>query len=467
MRYINSKINFLIIILCFLLFFVLFLFLVTDWENVLIFNNNYNTYSFILLSLSLTISIILYKKEGISVSLVLYYIFIIFSFFGVLSNYLYKRIFGLYHGQYHLNSSFPMFIWQLGTLFLLIGIIISKSTFNYKPKIHIKWNFKFLKFILYFFSIIASISTLIAILKIGYIPIFRGSIDNVRSSFEVGDYIFMLSRFWIFTGIISTFLYFMESKRILYLIILIISLFSLTIYGQRIFVLTVLAASLFIYFKFRKINIKVLVFLLLAFTFMITYPVIRSNIRTNKSVFMERSISMIGGVWEEYSIITNEVKDTQNYYGNELYTGAIATFLPKQIWSVFGIDKDYLIENYTANHIFGKRFGDEIGIRITTIGEAYAAHGILFGVCLQMFFWGYLFAILDKLYEKFPGNDARLILIVFLLSLLIYLHEATLYITIAHAKFYGLIFFGIILISSNFFNVIIMRHSYSSRNISH
>ncbi|HEX9654700.1 MAG TPA: hypothetical protein VGA99_13405 [bacterium] len=170
----------------------------------------------------------------------------------------------------------------------------------------------------------------------------------------------------------------------------------------------------------------------------IFYAEYRSGRSTKELSVPELVTLQLFGEWREYSLVVNELRESRDFYREEIFLGALAPLFPKQIWAAFGIDKNRLVQENTAIYVFGRQFNNPLlGIRLGTIGEAYAGYGLVYGVCLQLFLFGFLFGILEKMYVNLKKEDARLCLISFLISVLIYLPISTLYVTLAHAVFFG------------------------------
>ncbi len=213
-----------------------------------------------------------------------------------------------------------------------------------------------------------------------------------------------------------------------------------------------IAAFILIFYKFRKakiVHLGYFAFLLIVF---VLYAEFRQGRSLSKVSLSKIVIMNSAREWREYSIVINDIRKTHQFYGKDIFIGALVPILPKQIWSAFGVDKEHITRKYGANYIFGEQFGDIIGIRIGTIGEAYAGYGLFFGVCLQMLIFGFIFGMLERIYSKLNCEDPRLLLACFFLALLIWLPVATLYLTIALGVFFGFILFIVFILSSHRFN---------------
>jgi len=424
-------------------------------ENTFI-NSSYGYSISILIIAFLVVLIIVHRNQTLPPSLFLYFLFIFYAIFGPLGARLFQHYFGLYDGKYLLISEYPLFVWSIGTLVLMVGILFSYLIhLPLKNETIIKWDLSLLSFFLWLTLGIAITGTIYALIKIGYIPLLKNNIDLIRVNYVkiVGELSLKMWRLWLIVTILSSLFIFLKKNKRLFVVIIIFSLLMLMLFGQRDYAFVGISTFIFIFYKFRKVKIIHLVyfaFLIIAFILYADYRSGRSlrNIPLRDVLVMES-----GREWREYSIIVNDIRKTHQFYGKNIFLGALVPILPKQIWSAFGVDKNEIIHKYGANFIFGKQFGDLIGIRIGTIGEAYAGFGLLIGVCLQMLIFGFIFGTLERIYLKMNCLDSRLSIICFFLGLLVWLPIATLYITVAWCVFFGFILFIILILSSYRFNI--------------
>ena len=78
------------------------------------------------------------------------------------------------------------------------------------------------------------------------------------------------------------------------------------------------------------------------------------------------------------------------------------------------------MQEYSAVLYYGREFEEPYGIRVTPIGEAFAAYGVS-GVILQMLVLGVVFGALERAYFRLDKFDARLCLVCYGLSLMTHL----------------------------------------------
>jgi oligosaccharide repeat unit polymerase len=400
--------------------------------------------SVLLYILSLVLGlIIINKSRSIPPSIVLLMMFLAVPIIGPLGYGIFIKIYGSFHDT-QLSFAYPTFVWMVGTTVFMFGIFIVHGVIR-KRKFNgiVLWDLKRTSLLIWCTVAIAFFFTAYVLFKIGYIPFLSSNIDLVRKGYEgtAGDYPLKLSRFWLLAASLSSMLFFIRAPKRLYSIILVISSGALLVYGQRTYTFLAIISFVLIYFKFRKPKIGYLItfglFIVVAF---VLYADFRGGRSFKELTLPDIVILNLFGEWREYAYVVNELNRSHDFYKADLYVGALAPIFPKQIWAAFGIDKNKLIHEKSAVYIFGREFENELGIRIGTIGEAYAGYGIFYGVCLQMFIFGLIFGALEKIYLCLNQLDARLCLIVFLLSLLLSLPITTLYVTMAQAVFFGFFF---------------------------
>jgi hypothetical protein len=411
-------------------------------------------YVYILLLCALCVGIALlnqYISARVVPSTILFLCFALFAIFGPVGAQMYQKIYGMYHGQYTIESTYPLLVFEAGTACCFLGILMSRLILSVsKCKSIVNWDLMRITSILWLILGVACVSSVYALYTIGYVPLFRSGIDIDRASYSrvVGEYPLKLSTLWLVAGIISSMLMNIKNNKILYAGITAICLFGLSIYGQRNYMFVTLCSAVLLRLKFKRINACYYVFGALLILGLILYGEIRAGRWTEKVTLSESIIMNVAKEWREYSIVVNDVKASGHYYGGNIFIGAIVPIFPKQVWAAFGIDKEYVVRHYYAGHVFGEQFGDPIGIRIGTIGEAYAGYGLIYGVGLQMLVFGLLFGWLESAYIRLHKTDARLSVVCFLLSLLLSLPVTTLYVTMSYGTFFGWVFITIGLIGT-------------------
>jgi hypothetical protein len=180
--------------------------------------------------------------------------------------------------------------------------------------------------------------------------------------------------------------------------------------------------------KFRKLKISYLAiagFLIIVITFVFIFW---ADFRGG---YQSRSIrDLVAGnffsEWNYYATVVTEAKQNSDYLKGKIFLGQIATLLPRQVFALFGDDKERIIKEYSAVYYYGEEFEEPYGIRITPIGEAFAGYGMI-GVIIQLLLIGIYFGFLEKIYLGLKKQDTRLCLVCFLISLAMYLPIGMIY----------------------------------------
>jgi len=383
--------------------------------------------------------LIVLKTGSLGPSVFLYLFFVCYAVFGPLGVKVYRSLYGLYLGRYTITPEFPLFVWAVGTVSLLVGVLLAHSIVRRATSRYVRlWRSKPASFFFWFIIGIALVSTVYALIRIGYVPILRGNIDVERGNYsEVVGYPIKFSRFWLFGICMSSMFVFLRKNKTLFIVITIVSLLALTIYGQRFYIFIGLSCFILLYYKFHRFKLHQFAYGVLLIVGLLYFAEYRSSRALERLSVSDMVTMNVASVWQEYAVVVNQVRATQQFYEWDIFIGAMVPVLPKEVWAVFGVDKEYLIRNRGAAYVFGRQFHDPLGIRVGTIGEAYAGFGLIPGVCLQMLLFGLILGVLEIAYLRLDKTDGRLALVCLLISIIMMLPFTTLYVTIAAAGFFG------------------------------
>lgn len=443
-------ISVLVLILVFFVACVYIIFNPIFFEKLFV-KSTYGYSILILIAAFIVALLIVRKRQRIPPSFFLYFMFCAFVILGPIGARIYRNYFGLYHGKYPLTSEYPVFLWSIGTFMLMLGVLVSGSFRMPLRNIYItRWSSSLVTFLLWAMFAIALLGTIYAISKIGYIPVLKGNVDVARADYGrvTGELPIKMWRLWLIVAIYSSLSIYLKQNRKLFVGVTITSLFMLFLFAQRNYMFVGIAVFILIYYKFNKFKIVHLLYIVSMFIAFVFYAEVRHGRSFNKIPLQDIVMMNSAREWREYSIVVNDIRKSRQFYGKDIYIGALAPILPKQIWFAFGVDKEEITRKFGANFIFGRQFGDLIGIRIGTIGEAYAGYGLLFGVCLQMILFGLIIGMLERFYSKLSPLDSRLPIVCFFLALLLLLPITTLYVTTSYGVFYGFILLIFIILGS-------------------
>lgn len=392
-----------------------------------------------LLVLSVCMAVAIMRVAGrCTPSLLLWLFFLVFALLGPPGARIYLKTFGLYHGRYDIISDYPLFVWTVGSAALLVGVLLVHLLVPIRIKTLIAWDRKRSAWALWLVAVVAAASTAYVLAKIGYLPIFKGNIGAERGLYDrvAGEYVLKFSRLWFIAAPVSGMFLFLGRGRLIPAALMLASVLALMVYGQRIFAVIGLISIALLYAKFRPIKPRWIAYGAALGVALLLMAEWRGGSHQNMPL-SDLVVMNAAREWKEYAIIVNRLHSNEQFYGEKLFVGALAPLLPKQVWELFDVDKQDLVHKFGANFVFGAEFHDPIGIRIGTIGEAYAGYGLYWGVCLQLFLYGLIFGLLEKTYFRLHPADARLVFISFLMALLLILPINTLYVTTAFFTFFG------------------------------
>lgn len=236
--------------------------------------------------------------------------------------------------------------------------------------------------------------------------------------------------FWILPNLLSSMLFVLEKgkKRHMYLFVTVVCALGTLLYAGRTGVVLVVFAFGLMYFKSSKVGLSRLL-LLAGVTLPLMYGLMlqgeyRGGLDLSRWTALERIEAVTLSEWKEYSVVVDETRTSSDYTGWRTFVGPFFTLIPGPIFTLLGSNKSDLITRYSAVFHYGREFDVPMGMRIGPIGEAFAAFGFT-GVFLQMVVLGVFFGMLEKLYIGLGKEDARLCVVCYFLSLMLFLPITT------------------------------------------
>jgi oligosaccharide repeat unit polymerase len=404
-----------------------------SWLDVVLSEPLYG-YSIILFFLSSVFVLIIIHKSGfLSPSIFLLIIFLLCPWVGSENFREFVARFGDFYGTPMPSFAFPTFVWSIGTVSFFAGVLLA---FLFIPGLNRNlmalWDRKRMQLLFYLTLALSLIATIIAIGRIGYIPLLVGDITGERVDYVeiVGAFIYRFSGLWLIAGLMASILFFFEKRksRYLYLLIVIASGLGKMVYGQRTGLIVIGVIFVLMYLKFVRpkmshvlligVTASVLVFLLMR------QGEFKEGHYSSDQSLKKTIVRNSFHEWRYYSTVVDETKATEEYLGWQIFLGPLISLVPRQVCALFGYDKNEVIRQYSAVFYYGRMFDDPYGIRLTPIGEAFAGYGVR-GVILLLFILGIFFGAFEKFYFSLKRQDARLFVICYLFSMMIYLPIAT------------------------------------------
>lgn len=407
------------------------------------------TTAILLFALTLLVSLWLcVSAQRLIPSFVLYAFFASFAVLGPAGAREFENTYGLYHGIYSMDSAYPCFIWAVGTCCLFLGIAAAHKVGGRRSVASVTlWNIGRVRIALALICGVAVVATLVVLLRLGNVPLLQNNARAELSDVTLigGELPVKLSRLWLILAVVSPTFALLRLRTVYYAALTLVSIPALMLYGQRNYAIVALICIALLYYKERAVRVWHGVLALILFCFFLGYAEVRGGTPVGQVDLPQQILMNSAREWREYAIVVNDVARSHRYYGDRLFLGAFMPLMPKQLWEVVGVDKDYVTREYGANFVFGEQFGDPVGIRIGTIGEAFAGYGLYYGVCAQLLVFGILFGLLERLYLQLDSVDARLSIVVFFLALLMILPITTLYVTTSYGVFFGSVLFVVYL----------------------
>ena len=332
------------------------------------------------------------------------------------------------------SFDFPTFVWSLGTVSFFVGAFVAWALI---PRLGrawaVLWDRKRLLLFLQLSLLLSTVGTLVGIFRIGYIPLFAPGGGDMRLEYGnmVGPFAGRFSgEFWILPNLLSSMLFVLEKgkKRHMYLFVTVVCALGTLLYAGRTGVVLVVFAFGLMYFKSSKVGLSRLL-LLAGVTLPLMYGLMlqgeyRGGLDLSRWTALERIEAVTLSEWKEYSVVVDETRTSSDYTGWRTFVGPFFTLIPGPIFTLLGSNKSDLITRYSAVFHYGREFDVPMGMRIGPIGEAFAAFGFT-GVFLQMVVLGVFFGMLEKLYIGLGKEDARLCVVCYFLSLMLFLPITT------------------------------------------
>jgi oligosaccharide repeat unit polymerase len=392
-------------------------------------------YSGVLFCLSAVVVFVIVRRSTPYLpSLFLLIFFVAVPVLGTMNAKQYFGLVGSYFGRSMPSFDFPTLLYSIGAISFFAGVLLGWFVLpKSRRSVLVLWDHKRMVLLLSLSLVMASVGTILAFSRIGYVPLLKSNIGDLRVSYfnTVGALTNRFSQHWPVPALLASMLFFLERsrKRYVYLGIVIICAFGTLFYAQRTGIVWVMSAFALMYFKFsrpRAVHLLVavgialvLVYgLMLQFEYRSGQPALETENRVVKHAFPE---------WSQYSIVVNEARTESRHLGWQIFAGPFFTFIPRQIYSLLGYDKGALILDHSAVYYYGKQFNEPYGIRVTPVGEAFAAYGLA-GVIVQMLALGLVFGALERSYFGLDRSDARLCLVCYVLSLMTHLPITTMFV---------------------------------------
>ncbi len=260
---------------------------------------------------------------------------------------------------------------------------------------------------------------------IGYIPITLEAATGQERS-QISSQLLTLTYFFDL-GIVeiilaSIYLIIRRRLEVTILVMLMITTFLVLGLGARFFILFPILLLILTYrnyggtLKYRRLVIGFIVYLLLSTLYL--------SLRGDPFIRMVSASSL---PWYVRLAITNfpEFQDyirIVDYYpyqnGGITLLPAVLSLIPKELWSVFNVDKLYYL-SFTSSYLIQDFLSAGSPIRVGIFGEFYMNFG-LNGIIVGMGILGVVSGLLEYLYILTPKSAGRLVILNFFTAVLAY-----------------------------------------------
>jgi len=271
------------------------------------------------------------------------------------------------------------------------------------------WNWSRLTAVTYLLFLVAVVGTVLAIKRIGYIPILSGDPESLRIEFPtIGGIWYRLS---MLGGVVALLAGIQVCARRASLGLWGIGLISLAmvgLYGPRFFVVLPLGAIVLIWDRVRgRIPWPAL-----GLSFTIVVPVlaalffVRQRDPEPLAVLGPVGLVLYGtlGEFRDLGWVLDHYEDPARLQHGETMGSVIVPILPTVAWAALGIDKDAIFARNSAN-ILADEMGRDTGQRVGIYGELYMNFGWA-GAMVGASLYGLLLGYLDRRFRHLRETGA-------------------------------------------------------------
>ncbi len=280
------------------------------------------------------------------------------------------------------------------------------------PRLTLKWDWAWLRVITVAITVLVVVSTVMSLRRIGYIPAITGDPTSERVEFPaIAGIWFRLSALGGVSVLMAAVLVTARRASGWTWLAGLVSLTCLGVYGARFYVVYPLAVSLVLWdLVRRRIRLLHLAVVMVPITIVLA---LLGALRQNSSS-IER-VSPLGAALYGSFLEFRDLAWAMDYFGagdrfthGSTFPGVVVPLLPGKLWSVFGVDKDALFENNSAN-VMAAAMGTDTGQRIGLYGEFFMNFG-WWGSLVGALLYGILVAWIDR---RTPGLDPGMVPAVF------------------------------------------------------
>jgi oligosaccharide repeat unit polymerase len=351
------------------------------------------------------------------------FLFIMFAFMviGGINYFITCYIYPGYYGGLEVTNLY----WTICIISFAIGYLATvRSNKKIRPtRTLYAMNLKTLAII---FAILGLIGSMVSIFRVGYIPILSGeSMSGVRFSNIMGEY----AKLWKMNilAAISAFRVMLQKKekRTLYFLIFLSASIQLTFFVVRFDVFLVMIACLLLYLYTKQINKKRVISLIIIAISLIAFNGFYLTIRERSlnpvqaspdlSFVQRRIIYSTFNEYRQLNVLMRNYND--DYLWGKSFLNIPISFLPYEVWQLFGIDKAR-IQSINSAVILRDIEEASGGLRSGIGGELFINFGFWGSLLMSLF--GIFIAYMDNVLNALDKRDVRIPFILLFQSILIY-----------------------------------------------
>jgi len=270
------------------------------------------------------------------------------------------------------------------------------------------WNWSRLSIVTYLLFLLAAVGTVVAVRRIGYIPILAGDPESLRVEFpSIGGIWYRFSMLGVVVALLVGIQVCARRAQAALWTTGLASLAMVSLYGPRFFVALPLGATLLLWGQVRSpIRLRlVTVAVLLGVPLLSLLYFVRQQDWTPLAALGPVGLILYGtlGEFRDLGWALQHYSDPARLLHGATLGSLIVPLLPRFAWTLLGIDKDAIFARNSAT-ILADEMGRETGQRVGLYGECYMNFGWA-GAIGGALLYGLLLGYLDRQFRRVRGAE--------------------------------------------------------------
>jgi len=267
-----------------------------------------------------------------------------------------------------------------------------------RPRLTLQWDWPWLQVLTVGLTGLVVVATFMSLRRIGYVPAITGDPTSERVEFPaIAGIWFRLSTLGGVSVLMAAVLITARRASRWTWLAGLVSLACLGVYGARFYVVYPLAVTVVLWDLVRR-RIRLLPVAAVLVPVTVVLALLGSLRQGSRSI---ESVSPLGialyGSFLEFRDLAwsmDYFNGTQRFTHGSTLPSVVVPLLPGKLWSLFGVDKDAVYENNSAN-VMAAAMGTDTGQRIGLYGEFYMNFG-WWGSLAGALLYGFLIAWIDR-----------------------------------------------------------------------